>query len=648
MKQLLQKYKYYIFPILVIIVVIILSLLRLNGSSVAMYNKFLNLEIKNDQNLLLGVPRAVRSDQYIGGIPTYSSQNLNNETTLNTDIGEGMRMETQNLPTKTLFSIFRPTHFFFYLSSDTELSYSFYWWAEMGLMIICIYLLLLEITNKNLLISILGSSILFLSPFFHWWNQFNCITWLSLGIYFFLKIIKSTKVSRILLYGMGFTYSLISFALILYPPFQVPLAYIALAVGLAGIFSNWDNIKNNWKVILPTNILSFTVTIIVLLFFFKSFTDVIEITQNTVYPGARFVSAGNGSLAHLFNGFYNILLQKDSNIAPFGNQSESANFFLLFPPLIIWILYKNICNYIKSKSVDVLGLLLSLSIIFLLLFYLIPLPDFLSKYSLLFMVPPQRYFIGIAFANYILLFHTLSSQEIYKAGKNKIDIFLALLLSILFGLFMYLIGKSLFEVSPNFFQSPTFIPPLVKMVLVGFLSLFLSLFTIIGNKKTVLVVLLFYSLSSSVFINPLYKGLGPLLKTDLAEYIQEVSQEDNSKWVGYNSLALSQYALANGASMINGMHTYPQFKIWGEIDNKNEYKDIYNRFAYVLVSEKSKDEQTVVMIAPDTVEINMDTCDITWKSLDVKYIISNGEINKSCIELKKGFSDYNVYIYELR
>lgn len=646
MKEFLKKNKYYIFPAFIIICVVILSLLRLNGSSVAMYDKFLNQDITNDKNLLLGVPRAVRSDQYIGGIPTYSSQNLNDETTINTDIGEGMRMETQNVPTKTFFSIFRPTNFSFYFSNNTELSYSFYWWSEMGLMIICIYLLLLEITNKNLLISILGSSILFLTPFFHWWNQFNCITWISLGIFFFLKIIKEKKLLKMSLYGIGFTYSLICFAFILYPPFQIPLAYVALAIGIAHIVSNWENIKTNWKYILPIIFISFIITILSILLFFNMYKEVIEITTNTVYPGARFVQAGTGNLYHLFDGFYNLLLQKDSNIAPFGNQSESSNFFLLFPPLIIWILIKNAFNYIKTKKIDILGILLSFCLIFLLIFYLIPLPDFFSKYLLFYMVPPQRFFIGIGFASYLLIFHYLSDKKFYKVD-TKIGTVLIFLLPLFFGLFTFFVGNNLHQISPNFFKNPAIISPDLKILLTSIFTSVLIFLILKGYKKYFLLLLLLFSIATTVFINPLYKGLKPLIGTDLAKYIQELSINDTSKWVGYNSLALSQYALANDASIINGAHTYPQFKIWNQIDANRKYQDIYNRFAYLLVSEKEINEETITLIAPDTVEINMDACDPIWKSLDVEHIISSGELNGSCLELKKEFGQYNVFIYEV-
>ncbi len=648
MKDFFKKYKYYVFPAFIIICIIILSALRLNGSSVAMYNKFLNQDITTDSNLLLGVPRAVRSDQYIGGIPTYSSQNLNDETTINTDIGEGMRMETQNVPNKTFFSIFRPTYFFFYFSNDTELSYSFYWWSEMGLMIIAIYLLLLEITNKNLLISILGSSILFLTPFFHWWNQFNCITWISLGIFFFIKIIKEKKQLNMILYGVGFTYSLICFALILYPPFQIPLAYVALTVGIAYIISNWENIKTNWKYILSIIIVSSIITILSVLLFFNTYKEVIEITTNTVYPGARFVQAGTGNLFHLFDGFYNLLLQKDSNIAPFGNQSESSNFFLLFPPLIIWVFFKNILSYIRTKKTDVLGILLSFCLIFFLIFYFIPLPDFFSKFSLFYLVPPQRLFIGIGFASYLLIFHYLSYERFYNNNITKFDTVLIFLLSFLFGLFTFFVGKNLYQISSTFFKNPSIISPNSKIVLASILASVLVFLVIKRHKKYSLLLLIIFSIVSTIFINPFYKGLKPLIGTDLARYIQEISKNDTSKWVGYNSLALSQYALANDASLISGVHTYPQFKIWEQIDVNGEYKDMYNRFAYVLVSEKEIDEQIINLIAPDAVEINMDPCDPTWKSLNVKLIISSGKLNGSCLYLKKEFNQYNVYIYEIK
>lgn len=646
MKEFLKRNKYYIFPAFILIFVVILSLLRLNGSSVAMYDKFFNQEIKNDRNLLLGVPRAVRSDQYIGGIPTYSSQNLNDEATINPDIGEGMRMETQNVPTKTLFSIFRPTNFFFYVSNETELSYSFYWWSEMGLMIICLYLLLLEITNKNLFISILGSSILFLTPFFHWWNQFSCITWISLGIFFYLKILKEKNLLKMGLYGIGFTYSLICFALILYPPFQIPLAYVALSIGIASIITNWKNIKTNWKYILPIIIVSFFITILSVLLFFNTYKEVIEITTNTVYPGARFVQAGAGNLYHLFDGFYNLLLQKDSNIAPFGNQSESSNFFLIFPPLILWVFLKNTISYIKSKKIDILGVFLSVCLIFFLVFYLIPLPDVFSKYFLFYMVPPQRFFIGIGFASYLLIFHYLSKIPLYK-DHTKIENVSIIVLSLLFGIFTFFVGISLYQISPDFFKYPGIISPELKIFFVSIFALLLIYLMIKGYKKYFLLLLLLFAFVSAVLINPLYKGLKPLIGTDLAKYIQELSKNDTSKWVGYNSLALSQYALSNDASIINGAHTYPQFEIWRQIDSKEEYKDIYNRFAYVLVSEKEIDEEKITLIAPDTVEINMDACNPIWNSLNVKHIISNGEIDGPCLELKKKFEKYNVFIYEI-
>ena len=112
--------------------------------------------------------------------------------------------------------------------------------------------------------------------------------------------------------------------------------------------------------------------------------------MNTVYPGARFISAGQGDFFPLLSGFYDILMQRDLNGAPYGNQSEASNFFLLFIPILIWLIYKNIVNFVKEKKIDIVGISISIPLLFLVSWYLLPLPDFISKYTGLYMVLPQR------------------------------------------------------------------------------------------------------------------------------------------------------------------------------------------------------------------------------------------------------------------
>ena len=429
-----KNYKYIIYPSLVILLVLLLSILKINGSSVDMFREVVFTEESNtdeiDTDSLFGRPRAIRSDQYLVNLPMIISQDINNEPTINKDIGEGTNLITQNIPSRNIFALFRPTLFAYYFTNNTAFSFSFHWWAEIGLLLISTYLLLLQLTKKNLWISIGGSLLFVMTPFTQWWNQTNMITWISFGLLFFLNILKEKDWRINILYGLGLSYSIVTFVLFLYPAFQVSVTYIALGIAIGYLISEWEEIKGNLKLSTPTLVLSVILASSFLLLFIKEYRDVISIISNTVYPGARFITAGGGDRNLLFNGFYNILLQRDSNIAPFGNQSESSNFFLLFPPLLVWMIYKNVGLFRKKKKLDWIAICLSLILMFFTMYYFLPLPSIVSKVSLMYLIPHQRLLIGFGFGSYILMFYILSKGDIYKPNKSIVDTILLYLLSL--------------------------------------------------------------------------------------------------------------------------------------------------------------------------------------------------------------------------
>lgn len=644
----MRRLKYFIYPIIVLLLVFGLSYFKINGSSVAMYNTRLSVHMGDDKNLLFGSPRAIRSDQWLAGIPIYVSQDINNEPNINEDIGDGIDMSTQNMPQSNILTMFRPASLVFFITNDTEFAYSFLWWFELATLLIGTYLLLLELTKKNLLISIFGSLLFLATPFIQWWNQPNMIAWISFGLFFFLRIIKERHWIKSILYGLGLSYSIVTYVLFLYPAFQIPLAYVALAIAIGVVIKDRKQILKNIKTILSVFICSVLIAIGFIFLFYEQASNVIEITMQTVYPGERFISAGGGSIDWLFDGFYNILLQRDSNTAPFGNQCESSNFFLLFPPIIIWVIYKNILLYIKRKKIDWIGLCVSFVLIFFTLWYLLPLPDVISKYTLFSNVLPQRLFIGFGYGSYLLMFYVLANKEIYKLKKRRwLDWVLCILLSVSFGYLMYVVGNNLYNISPDFFKSPSFIPTDMKIYAVVVLVVLLLIMLFVGWKRLFMFTIFMFGFGSTFYINPIYKGLDILINTDLAEYITELSSEDDSKWVIYGDNAFSQYALANGASIINGIHTYPQFGIWSVLDPDGEYMDVYNRFAHVSVSDYEDGEEFIRLTAMDALEVNIDPCDTKWNELDVKYILSTYEMDKECLTPLKVFDNYNVYIYLL-
>lgn len=637
--------KYWIYPIIIVISILLLSILKINGSSVEIFRGRILSTSTRDKDSLFGRPRAIRSDQYMVLLPMFVSEDINNEPTINHDIGEGLNVITQNIPSRNIFSIFRLTHLPFFFTNDSAFSYSFCWWAEIGLLLIATYFLLLEITNKNLLISVGGSLLFMMTPFAQWWNQTNMITWISFGLLFVLKILKENNPLRALLYGIGLAYSIVTFALFLYPAFQIPVAYVACAVALGVIINDWKNIKKNLKISIPVITISFLIGGLFVLFFIKQYKDVIDIISNTVYPGARFIRAGGGDANWLFNGVYNVLLQRDSNTAPFGNQSESSNFFLLFPPLVIWVIYKNFVLFKNKRKLNWISITLSAVTIFFTAFYFLPLPTFFSKFSFMYLVPHQRMFLGLGFSSYLLMFYILSRKEIFKIKKTKLDLIIGIILSILYGTLTFFVGKNLYEISNKFFNFPEFISPSLKIIGISLFSSLLIFLLLKNQKKMFMISLLGFAFISTAYINPIRKGLDVLINTPLADYITELSIKDDAKWIVYGDHTLAQYALANNANVLNGIHIYPQFEIWKVLDPEGKYVDIYNRYAHIIVPIYNPEKELVTLVSPDALELNIDPCDEKLRILNVKYYISTKDsFTNSCLTKLKQIDKIGIYI----
>ena len=121
---------------------------------------------------------------------------------------------------------------------------------------------------------------------------------------------------------------------------------------------------------------------------------------------------------------------------------------------------------------------------------------------------------------------------------------------------------------------------------------------------------------------------------------------DDSKWIIYGNHALAQYALANNASVLNGVHVYPQFKIWKIIDPEEKYIDIYNRYAHIIVSE-TQEANSISLIQQDALMLKISPCDSKLKELGVKYILTTTPLeNTSCLTEKQRF-DNDIVIYNL-
>src|SRR3989344_6101002 len=166
LKMLFSKRLY--FSYVIIIVISILSILKLHGASIGIYNIFFYGNSYKDPNLIFGLPRPVRGDDWNVYIPFIVSQSVENFSLINKNIGLGQIVGSMNdIPIWHWKEIFHSQSFPFFLL-PLEYAFSFRWWLKGALIIMSVYLLTSFLT-KQYIFALLMSVIFFFSPFFHWW-----------------------------------------------------------------------------------------------------------------------------------------------------------------------------------------------------------------------------------------------------------------------------------------------------------------------------------------------------------------------------------------------------------------------------------------------------------------------------------------------
>ena len=265
-------------------------------------------------------------------------------------------------------------------------------------------------------------------------------------------------------------------------------------------------------------------------------------------------------------------------------------------------------------------------------------PVFLSKISLLSNSTSGR---TVQVFGIINIFILIRSLYLYKPN---LKIVIAIILSVLFSLFIIFVSYKYQEKYLN-----------ILMDIILFIVLFIICISFLQyrNNKLKNVFLISSSLFvilSSIYINPIQKGLDVIYASDLYKSIKEISSEDNGLWVstiGY----LCNFPIIAGAPTINSVNTYPNIKLWKVLDPELKYKDIYNRYAHINVNILNNNGSNInkfYLIQNDMFDINLTLDDL--KKINTKYILSDINLEKynssENIKLLKHINNY--YIYELK
>ncbi len=638
------------FPFLLTITLIMLTALKISGSSIGVYQQFFNGNA-HDSALIANKPQMVRSDEWRVNTQMILAQKNNDYKRINQNIGNGQDMSVINdVPYIDWSVIFKPHNWAFFLI-PFENAFAFRWWFMGYLLILSCYFFVLTILPGKRLLAVILSLVIFFSAFIQWWYSTGALECWYYGLFVsivIIQILRSQSKRNTLLLGIILSYLLVSFALILYPPFQigVALAVTALVLGFTVFELGHLARKEVYRKIMVLGASS-VVAILIVIMFIHTRSDVIHTIENTAYPGTRVVESGGFNIPHVFAGNLGFQFKSATRTTEylptyFSNQSETSNFILLLPFLLVpsvIIIYR---DFRLRKPLDWPLIMVSVMFFAFLAWMFIPHLELIGKILLLNKVPSTRLLIGIGLLSFmqLILFIRRGPDIGGRLFRNNIVLAYAFLVFI----FEILIGLHAKRAFPGFIS--------VERVFLFAIPVPIIIYLVLRKRFVWAATgLLAFSLFTSVWINPLYRGTSILTQTPLSKAIKKLSQHDSGRWV-FEDTRLENFASMNGAHSLSGVYAYPQLSIWSPT---GEPKKSYNRYAHTTFGF-DRDITTNIptridLEAPDYFQVVTEPCGAFLNQERVHFIVVGVKLNpqERCVKLidTVRYPEFSAFIYRL-
>lgn len=604
------KYRF----LIAIVTFVVLVAFKINGSSIGAWDMYTSELIDpTEKSVLIGESRPIRSDEWMVQSTYYMAQAMSDEfyPLYNTNImDDGLNMIlAYNSPVANLSILGKPFNWGFLLLGK-EYGLSWYWAFKTIVLLLLAFEVSMILTKKMKVISILASFWITFSPAIQWWfmqHVGDTIFFTLAMIVAFYKYVENIDKNkwRKLAFSLMFAFSAIGFALVIYPAFQVPLAYLILvfmAIIYFGMFKR-PKLKKDDYIFVSMIIL---IIGIVLGQFLLTSMDAIKATLGTVYPGKR-VSTGGGVALFRYAEFminaYTPL--KDIN---YLNNCEVSSFINFFIGSVI-VLFISI-----RKNVKDIGIGIGLFVVALLQFIwtVVPFNETIAKITFLSYVPTDRMMLMFSFTAMLLSIWAIGVIFREKIVSPLVGAIIAFINFSVYGL---LILKSPYREYVSF-----------KYLIVLFaLYLIINISIFIRWKRIFFVMMAGLIFVSGMTVNPIVKGVGSIYNKTLSKAIIEIEESDpDSIWLAEGDGTKGEFIYANGAKAINGTHFYPALSTWEKISENYDDETIYNRYAHVKISLITDDTEFVLGHA-DAFEINLNVKEL--EALDIKYIVTKNDLS---------------------
>ena len=641
--ELIYKYRF----VLSFLLLILLVSLKISGSSMGCWKLFLG---DGESGIRLGEPRVWRSDEWGTLTPLCFRQQYNTlgaynrySQTLGSILTDNMLVYGQ--PSWDILTLFRP-FYWGYLFFGSERGLSWFWCSRLIVLFLSWFELGMLITDGQKKLSVMLSICVSFAPFLQWWFAINgLVEMLIYGACFVLGsnyLVSHAFNPRKIAVAVGMAVCAVGYVLTFYPTWMVPVAW-----GFVPLFL-WVIIwKFNRKVLRRVDVvpwlLIFVITAAGLTILAVTSWNVIKAELNSVYPGNAPLSSGGTGLWWMMKYPISLVSRFSMNELIVENSS-----IICFAPagfiLALWVI-------IKEKKKDPLLILLLGMNLFLAWYYCVGIPKWLAKILLLSFVNSNRGPQVLGFLRLTLFARAVALKE--KAPKR----WLAALAAVISSAVPMRLALEFTKYEPGGLRYEYFDTAEKILVVWAILAVvFYLLYRARKSKYTMAVLgVCTVVLASSIWINPVAKGVPEITKSETMQQIRDLVKEDpQAIWLVVDMAypATNIPAMA-GADCLNTTQTYPQKTRWEMLDKEGEYEDIYNRYCHIRASLGSK--TMLELVSTDYVEVILSPEDL--KKLNIRYIVSTNDFDEkiaagttniftdSGIEFQKYYEGAQLSIY---
>lgn len=594
----------------VVISFLLLVLAGWTGSSIAL--EFDESPIAQQNGIpWIGKPQSIRSDEWHVITPFAISQSAQTPTfpVLNTSLGiDGQNMlivGMTGVPVAHLSALAKPATWGFF-AFDLKRALAWYWWMPFFGCFGAVWLLLQRMFAINWRLAAGLALTLTCSPYsvvFSGWPAY-AVFFPATALLAVNAALRTSSLMRATVAGVVLGLATAGFALLLYPAWQISLAYLFVPLLLAWLIGNRKALSFG-TVQWVANALAVAVTVSIVMAWWLDAQDAIAAIRATVYPGQRTDEVGgDADRWFLIKGLISpVTMYRESGI--FSGASDAGS-------VVLFLAASFACAALRWRSrrhVDALSAVIFSYILLVLCFMFIGFPADIARFTLWGSATSYRMDLGLGMAQ-VLVFAWLASPD--RKSASSVITSATPTTTIVVAALAMLHAAFLYQILP---------PAILNLLPASHMLLLLAVTGLIGYLMAqgayamLIVVYGALTLASALPFNPL--SIAPSnVKGDpqLMQAVKDLPQRslDRQGIAVISDSGWSVKLTTIGLPVANGIFYYPPDSLWRSLDPRGDQRVLWNRYQHLHFSLDS-------LPAGVTYRLHSPRLDAVWVTLDTQF-----------------------------